>query len=119
MRETAAAVRTALTRGPGLRPEVAKHGILADPELLSNGPSGPPLLVEGPDLLMEHQPPRLALVGQLLDRARRRWRWHWHGHHAVGLRHRRLAEGLIDGIQRVAMCVLNTWSRASARFCNR
>jgi hypothetical protein len=67
--ETAAAVRTALTRGQGFRPEVAKHGILANPLRLGNGPPGPPLLVEGPDLLMKRQPPRLLLVGQLLGRA--------------------------------------------------
>jgi hypothetical protein len=66
---TAAAVRTALTRGQGLRPEGAKHGMLANPQRLGHGPPGPPLLVEGPDLLMKRQPPRLPLVGQLLGRA--------------------------------------------------
>src|SRR5882724_2024012 len=64
--ETAAAVCTALTRGQGLRSEVTKHGILANPQLLGNGPAGPPLLMEGPDLLMKRQPPRLPLVSQLL-----------------------------------------------------
>ena len=39
---TAAAVRTALAFGQGLRPKVAKHGILANPQLLGNGSSGHP-----------------------------------------------------------------------------
>src|SRR5215207_11291672 len=56
-KQTAAAVRTTLARRQGRRPEVAKHRILANPQLLGNSPSGPPLLVEGPDLLMERQPP--------------------------------------------------------------
>jgi len=72
---------------------------------MGNGPSWPPLLVEGPDLLMERQPPRLSLVGQLFGHPWWRWRWHWDGHRAVGPRHRDLAECLIDGIQGFAMCI--------------
>jgi hypothetical protein len=41
--------------------------MLANPQRLGNGPSRPSLAVEGPALLMERQPPRLALVGQCLD----------------------------------------------------
>jgi len=58
----AAAIGSALARGQGLYPEVPKHGILANPQRLGNGPCRPPLLVEGPDLLMQRPPLRLALV---------------------------------------------------------
>jgi hypothetical protein len=44
----------------GLCAEVAKHGVLAKPQLLGNGLPRPPLMVAGPDLLMERQPLRLA-----------------------------------------------------------
>ena len=56
------------------------------------------LLVEGPDLLMERPPLRLALVRQLLGCARGGGGWHRHGYRAVRLRHGRLAEGRIDGL---------------------
>jgi hypothetical protein len=92
--ETAAAVRAALACRPRCRAQVAKHRILATLQLLGNGPPVPPLLVDGPDLLMERQPPRLPLVCELLGRARRGWGWHGDGHRAVGLRHRRLAKRL-------------------------
>ncbi len=65
--ETAAAISAALALRHRRRAEVAIDGILANPQLLGHGPPGPPLLVEAPELLMERQPPPLALVGQLLD----------------------------------------------------
>src|SRR5918999_5995747 len=68
--EAAAAIGSALTLGQGLHPEVPKHSILANPQLLGNGPCRPPLLVESPELLMERPPLRLALVRQLLGCAR-------------------------------------------------
>jgi len=103
--ETAAAVRAALALGHGLHPEGAKDGMLANPQRLGHGPARPPLLVEGPDLLRERPPPRLAWVGQVLGRARQGWGWHRHGHRAVGPRHRYLAEGLMDGLEGVAVGV--------------
>jgi hypothetical protein len=54
---------------------------------------------------MERQPPRLAMVGQLLGCARQGWGWHRHGRRAVGPRHRRLVEGRIDGLEDVAVGV--------------
>jgi hypothetical protein len=103
--ETAAAVRAALAFRQRCRAQVAKHRILANLQLLGNGPPGPPLMMEGPDLLMERQPPRLTLVCLLLGRARRGLGWHWDGRLAIGLRHRHLAERLIDGFESLVMCV--------------
>jgi hypothetical protein len=85
--DAAAAIRTALALRQRCHAEVPKHGILANPQVLGNGPPRLPLLVEGPDLLMERQPPRLALVRQLLGGASRGGGWHWDGYRAVGLRH--------------------------------
>ena len=85
------------------RAAVAIDGILANPQLLGNGPAGPSLLVEGPDLLMERQPLRLALVGQLLGYARRGGGRHRDGDLTVGPRHRRLMEGLIDSLEGMAL----------------
>jgi hypothetical protein len=103
--KTAAAVRTALALGQGLCPEVAEHGILANPQLLGNGPPRPSLTVEVPDLLVERQPPCPPLVGQLLGRAWTGWRWHRAGRRAVRPQHRRLAEGLMNGFEGLAMPV--------------
>jgi len=85
--------------------KIPKHGILANPQVLGHGPPRPPLLVEGPDLLMECQPPRLALVRELLGCARRGGGWHRDGYRAVGLRHWRLAQRLIDGFEGLTMGV--------------
>ena len=103
--ETAAAIDSALTRGQGLHPEVAKHRSLAHPPRLGHGPRRPPLLVEGPDLLMERPPRRLALVRQRLGWARGGGGWHRPGARAVRLRHGRRAEGLIDGREEMAVGV--------------
>jgi hypothetical protein len=97
--QTAAAVRAALAFRPRGRAQVAKHRMPANLQLLGNGPPGPPLMVEGPALLRARQPPRLTLVCWLLGRARREWGWHGDGHRAVGLRHRHLAEHLMDGFE--------------------
>lgn len=99
----AAAVRPALAFEQGLRPKVAQYGMLAHPQRLGHGSSGLTLLGEGPALLMESQPPHLALVAQLLGHPWWRWRWHWDGHRAVGSRPRDLAECLIDGMPGVAL----------------
>jgi hypothetical protein len=64
---TATAISAALALRQRRHAEVAIDGILANPQVLGNGPPGPPLLVEAPDLLMERQPLCLALLGQLLD----------------------------------------------------
>jgi hypothetical protein len=102
---TAAAISTALALRQRLRAEVAIDGILANPQLLGDGPPGPPLLVQAPDPLVERPPLCLALVGQFPGRARRRWGWHRHGHRAVGSRHRCLVKGRIDRLKGVAMSV--------------
>jgi hypothetical protein len=61
-KQTATAVRTAFAHGQGLRPEIAGHGMLANPQRLGNGPLRPSLLVVGPDRLMERPPARPLLV---------------------------------------------------------
>ena len=101
--DTAATIGSALTLGQGVHPEVPKHRILANPQLLGNGLCRPPLLVQGPDLLMERQSTWLTLVRQRLGCARGGGRWHRHGARAVRLRHGRLVEGRINGLEDVAV----------------
>jgi hypothetical protein len=95
--QTAAAGRAALACRPRGRAQVATHRLPATLQRLGHGPPGPPLMVEGPDLLRARQPPRLTWVCWRLGRARREGGWHGDGHRAVGLRHRHLAERLMDG----------------------
>jgi hypothetical protein len=73
--DAAAAISAALALRQRCHAKVPKHGILANPQLLGHGPPRPPLMVAGPDVLMECQPPRLALVRQLLGGARRGGGW--------------------------------------------
>jgi hypothetical protein len=95
--ETAAASRAALALRQRRRVEGAIDGMLAHPQLLGKGPPRPPLLGQGPDLLMERRPLPLPLVGHLPGRARKGWGWHRPGRRAGGPRHRRRAAGRIDG----------------------
>src|SRR5262245_2264374 len=71
--ETAAAISAALALRQRLRAEVTIDGVLAHPQLLGDGPPGPPLLVQAPELLVERQPRCLAWVGSCPGRARRWW----------------------------------------------
>ena len=117
--DTTAAIDSALTLGQGLHLEVPKHRIFANPQLLSNSPCQPPLLVEGPALLMERPPLHLALIRQLLGCAGGGRGWHRHGDLAVRLCHGRLMKGLIDGLEDVAVGVKHLVEGFAARFCSR
>jgi hypothetical protein len=103
--ETAAAVTARLALGKSGGPQRAKHRILADAEPCRDRMPRPSLAVQGPDLLIERQPLGPPLVRELLGDARRRRRGHQDGDRAVGWRHQRLGDRLIDGLQSMVMGV--------------
>ena len=83
--------------------EVATHRRPAHAQLLGDGLARPPLAVQGPHLLIEGQPPRPALAGELLGRRRGWGQWDGDGHSAIRMGDRGLTHRLMDRREHRAM----------------
>lgn len=103
IQQAAAAVTPPLAPHKGGGLEIPLHGARTDPHVLGNREHGPPLVVQGPDLLIHTLPARLALGGALLGRRGRVCRWHGHRDRPLGHRYRLLAPRGIDRVEHRAM----------------
>jgi hypothetical protein len=85
--ETVAVVTPRLASREGGRPEIPLDGARTHPDPPRNRGDGPPLAVQGPDLLIRRLPARLALGRALLGRSGHAWGWHGHRNRPIGQRH--------------------------------